>query len=94
MKTRELRKLISGFGCRLIPNNKGRCEENAHLERSHRIDDEEFYNIPRALEINGEADLLSEAMGYIYYYNNLRIHSSLNYQTPFSLPQESTTRHQ
>ena len=25
-----------------------RCEENAHLERSHRTDDEEFY-IPRVL---------------------------------------------
>ena len=83
MKIRELRKLISGFGCRLIQNHKGHCEENAHLERSHRTDDEEFY-IPRALQINGEADLLSEAMGYIYYNNNVRIHSSLNYQTPFS----------
>jgi len=48
MKVRELRKLISGFGCRLIQNHKGHCEENAHLERSHRTDDEEFY-IPRVL---------------------------------------------
>ena len=83
MKVRELRKLISGFGCRLIQNHKGHCEENAHLERSHRTDDDEFY-IPRALEIKSEADLLNEAMGYIYYYNNVREHSSLNYQTPFS----------
>ena len=83
MKVRELRKLISGFGCRLIQNHKGHCEENAHLERSHRTDDDEFY-IPRALEIKSEAALLNEAMGYIYYYNNVRKHSSLNYQTPFS----------
>jgi len=83
MKVRELRKLISGFGCRLIQNHKGHCEENAHLERSHRTDDDEFY-IPRALEIKSEAALLNEAMGYIYYYNNVREHSSLNYQTPFS----------
>ena len=88
MKVRELRKLISGFGCRLIQNHKGHCEENAHLERSHRTDDDEFY-IPRALKIKSETDLLSEAMGYIYYYDPSRVgrmrgHSSLNYQTPFA----------
>ena len=83
MKVTELRKLIRGFGCRLIQNHKGHCEENAHLERSHRTDDDEFY-VPRALAIKNEAELLNEAMGYIYYYNNLREHSSLNYQTPFS----------
>jgi transposase InsO family protein len=80
MKVRELRKLIGGFGCRLIQNHKGHCEENAHLERSHRTDDDEFY-IPRVLQIKSEADLLNEAMGYIYYYDNVRGHSALNYQT-------------
>lgn len=81
MKVQELRKLIAGFGCRLIQNHKRHPEENAHLERSHRTDDEEFY-IPRALDISSEADLLKEAMGYVYYYNNLRDHSSLAYRTP------------
>jgi len=83
VKVTELRKLIRGFGCRLIQNHKGHCEENAHLERSHRTDDEEFY-IPRVLDIKSEADLLDEAMGYIYYYDNIREHSALSYQTPFS----------
>jgi len=83
LKVRELRKLISGFGCRLVQNHKGHCEENAHLERSHRTDDEEFY-IPRVMSIKSEADLMDEAMGYIYYYDNLRGHSSLGYQTPFA----------
>ena len=81
LKVQELRKLIAGFGCRLIQNHKRHPEENAHLERSHRTDDEEFY-IPRAMNISSEADLLKEAMGYTYYYNNLRDHSSLGYQTP------------
>jgi len=81
-KVRELRKLISGFGCRLIQNHKGHCEENAHLERSHRTDDDEFY-IPRAMLVKSDADLLDEALGYIYYYNNLREHSSLDFKTPF-----------
>lgn len=82
LKVKKLRMLISGFGCRLIQNHKGHCEENAHLERSHRTDDDEFY-IPRVFKIKSETDLLDEALGYIYYYNNVREHSSLNYQTPF-----------
>ncbi len=83
LKIIELRKLISGFGCRLIQNHKGHCEENAHLERSHRTDDEEFY-IPRVLSISSEKELLDEALGYLYYYNNVREHSSLDDQTPFA----------
>ena len=91
MKVRELRRLIGGFGCRLVQNHKGHFEENAHIERSHRTDDEEFPGqlrsragyIPRALAIHSEEDLLNEALGYIYYYNNRREHSSLSYQTPF-----------
>jgi transposase InsO family protein len=82
LKVKELRKLIRGFGCRLIQNHKGHPEENAHLERSHRTDDEEFY-IPRVLQIKSKKDLLNEALGYIYYYNNVREHSSLDYQIPY-----------
>ena len=82
LKVAELRKLIAGFGCRLTQNHKGHCEENAHLERSHRTDDDEFY-IPRTMAITSETALLDEAMGYIYYYNNVREHSSLANQTPF-----------
>ncbi len=83
MKIKELKKLIRGFGCKLIQNHKGHPEENDHLERSHRTDDEEFY-IPRVLKIRSEKDLLDEALlDYIYYYNNMREHSSLNYQTPY-----------
>jgi len=81
-KMTELRKLLKGFGCRVIQNHKGHCEENAHVERSHRTDDEEFY-IPRVLHIRSEEDLLDEALGYIHYYNNRRPHSSLGYQTPW-----------
>ena len=82
MKIRELRRLIAGFGCKLIQNHKGHCEENSHLERSHRTDDDEFY-IPRTFRIKSERDLLYESHGYIYYYNNLREHSSLDNRTPF-----------
>ncbi len=83
LKIKQLRKLLSGFGCRLIQNRKGHPEENAHLERSHRTDDDEFYKL-RALILHSEDHLLEEATGYIYYYNNVREHSSLDDQTPFA----------
>ncbi len=50
LKIVELRKLLSGFGCRIIQNHKSSPQENAHLERSHRTHDDEFY-IPRILKI-------------------------------------------
>jgi transposase len=87
LKVQELRKLIAGFGCRLIQNHKGHPEENAHLERSHRTDDEEFY-LPRVLTIASEKQLLHEAMGYLYYYNNVREHSALEYRTPYQRLEE------
>jgi len=37
------------------------------------------------MAIESEADLLNEAMGYIYYYDNVRENSVLNYSTPFSV---------
>ena len=83
LKVTQLRKLLSGFGCRLIQNRKGHPEENAHLERSHRTDDDEFYKL-RAFTFLSEDHLLDEATGYIYYYNNLREHSSLDDLAPFA----------
>ena len=35
------------------------------------------------LQIRSEQDLLDEATGYVYYYNNVREHSALDYRTPF-----------
>lgn len=36
------------------------------------------------MQIKSETDLLNEAMGYIYYCDNVKGHSALNYQTPFA----------
>jgi len=77
MKMRELRKLLKGLGCRVIQNKKGHCEENAHIERSHRTDDDEFY-ISGIDELNSRNEFYNEAFKYIYCYNCVREHSSLN----------------
>jgi transposase len=83
LKLVELRKLLSGFGCQLIQNHLKHPEENAHLERSHRTDDDEFY-IPRILKIGNRQEFFAEAFNYLYYYNTARKHSSLGRSTPFS----------
>ena len=80
-KITELRKLLSGFGCKLVQNNLHHPEENAHLERSHRTDDDEFY-IPRILKIRSRQDLFLEAFNYNYYYNAVRKHSVIDRETP------------
>jgi transposase len=82
LKIVELRKLLSGFGVRLIQNRIKHPEENSQLERSHRTDDDEFY-IPRILDIPDRQTFYKEALNYIYYYNNVRKHSGINRQTPF-----------
>ena len=82
LKVKELNKILSGFGCHVIQNHKGHCEENAHVERSHRTDDDEFY-IPKILECKDQQSFYNEAFKYIYYYNNLRRHSSLKDKRPF-----------
>ena len=48
---------------------------------------EEFY-ILRVLNIKSERELLEEALGYIYYYNKVREHSSLGYKTPYQYLRE------
>ncbi len=60
LKVRELLKLISGFGCRLIQNHQGHCEETAHLGRSHRTDDYKFY-ILRVMATKSEAALFTQS---------------------------------
>lgn len=72
VKVRELRKIIGGFSCQIIQNHKGYC-----------TDDDEFY-FTKVMKVKSEAELLDEAMGSIYYFDNVREHSALNYQTPFA----------
>lgn len=87
LKILELRKLLSGFGCKLIQNHVRSPQENAHLERSHRTDDDEFY-IPRILSIPNRQTWYQESFNYLYYYNVVRKHSSLERKTPFQKLQE------
>jgi hypothetical protein len=89
-KVHELKKLLSEFGCTFIQNRARHPEENPHVERSHRTDDDEFY-IPRILSINSPKEFFFEAMNYLYYYNAVRRHSSLSRQPPFTHLMKTTS---
>jgi len=89
LKMKELNKILGGFGCHVIQNHKGHCEENAHVERSHRTDDDEFY-IPKIMECKDTQTFYNKAFEYIYYYNNLRRHSALNDKSPFQYLKEQS----
>ncbi len=86
----ELRKLLKGFGCFIIQNRKKHPEENSHLERSHKTDDDEFY-IPRIHTITTNDQFYQEAFNYLYYYNCVRKHSSLGRIPPYSYLKKTTT---
>ena len=86
----ELRKLLKGFGCFIIQNRKRHPEENAHLERSHKTDDDEFY-IPRIHTITTQDQFYQEAFNYLYYYNCVRKHSSLGRIPPYEYLKKTTT---
>ena len=90
LKVHELKKLLSDFGCSFVQNRAGHPEENPHIERSHRTDDDEFY-IPRILSIDSPKDFFFEAMNYLYYYNVHRRHSSLGRLPPYSYLSKSVT---
>jgi hypothetical protein len=83
IKVSEPQNLIGSFGGRAIQNHKGHCEEKVHLKRPTQLMKDGFH-IFRVLGIRSEAGLSDEAMSYICYYDNLREHSSLGYQTPFA----------
>jgi len=67
----------NGIRHKLIPI--GQCEINGKVERSHRIDDVEFYSRTKWKTLH---DLRKQAGIWIRRYNETRIHGSLNWKTP------------
>lgn len=56
-------------------------DQNGVVERSHRTDEEEFYQETDIKELSLE-ELNIKLEEWIEYYNTKRLHFSLNFQTP------------
>jgi transposase InsO family protein len=62
---------------KLIP--LGQCEINGKVERSHRIDEEEFYRLKTYSSLK---ELQTAFAQWIHYYNYKRPHGGINKMTP------------
>jgi len=56
-------------------------DQNGVVERSHRTDDEEFYQ-ETDIDYTNLEDINTKLTVWLEYYNTKRLHFSLNYQTP------------
>lgn len=56
-------------------------DQNGVVERSHRTDDDEFYNLTETQDMTLE-ELNIALEEYLEYYNTKRMHFSLNFDTP------------
>ena len=79
------------LGARLRRCPKGRKGYQGRVERSHGIDDEEFY-LPYLKEIKDEETFLNFAGKWIYWYNTGRPHfgDKMNGKTPYEKLREAS----
>jgi putative transposase len=77
----ELRSLLRDFNITQSMSRRGNCYDNAPMESFFHILKSELVNKAR---YRTRAEAKEDIFNYIeYYYNRSRIHSSLNYKTPF-----------
>jgi len=78
-KNKSLDELLKTFNIERSLSNKGNPYDNAVAEATYKVVKTEFINnyIFDTLE-----DLKRELFDYVNWYNNVRIHGSLNYKTP------------
>lgn len=78
-KNKSLDELLNTFNIERSLSNKENPYDNAVAEATYKVVKTEFINnyIFDTLE-----DLKRELFDYVNWYNNVRIHGSLNYKTP------------
>lgn len=78
-KNKAIEKLLKTFNIKRSLSNKGCPYDNAVAEATYKIFKIEFaYN----RIFNSFEELKQELSSYVYWYNNKRIHGSLNYLSP------------
>lgn len=78
-KNRSIDKILETFNITRSLSNKGCPYDNAVAESTYKIFKTEFV---KNRTFNSLKDLEIELDSYIYWYNNKRIHGSLNYLSP------------
>jgi len=88
-KLTTMNHLLAHLDAELTRIQKGRPEQNGHVERSHKTDDEEFY-IPYGLGIEDINTLFLTAYSWLRYYNTKRPHGgdNLDGKTPLEYTKE------
>lgn len=78
-KNKEIEILLETFNIERSLSKKGCPYDNAVAEATYKIFKTEFVN---NRIFNSFEELKQELNSYVYWYNNKRIHGSLNYKTP------------
>jgi len=76
---KRIKEILSIFGIRRSLSNKGIPYDNAVIEATNKIIKKEFIYQKKFKNIK---QLKLEMSEYVYWYNNIRIHGSLGYQSP------------
>lgn len=63
---------------------------NGKVERSHRIDDEEFYRMLEGVVVDDTQLLNTKLQEWEHFYNFERPHAALNGQTPYERLRQKT----
>ena len=81
IRLHPLTEFLLDQGIQHLLSRPGRPQDNAFVERSHRIDNEEFYRTLNLLSLNLQ-QLNLKTQKWIYFYNLLRPHSSCDNLPP------------
>ena len=76
---KRIKEVLSVSGIRRSLSNKGTPYDNAVIEATNKIIKKEFMYHKKFKNIR---QLKLEMSEYVYWYNNIRIHGSLGYQSP------------